>query len=125
MGAVSIVLNIFTLIVVALVFYITYLAFGSRQNRDETWIQTFKRTFSSEMGINNALTKKENSTPTSFIGQDWSVTPTADYLFGYGLSSVQIVDADKQDSLVEFMDSRTPIKYGTSFGQNAVYNRDG
>ena len=125
MGAVSIVLNIFTLIVVSVVFYITYLAFGSRQDRDETWIQTFKRTFSSEREINKALTTSKNSTPLTFIGQDWSVTPSSVSLFGAGVQSVQIVDTDKQDSLVEFMDGRTPIKYGTSFGQNAVYNRDG
>jgi hypothetical protein len=125
MGAVSIVLNIFTLVVVAAVFYITYLAFGFRQDRDETLLQTFKRTFSSEREVNKALTTSKNSTPLSFIGQDWSVTPCSESLFGAGVQSVQISETDKQDNLVEFMDGRSPIKYGTSYGQGAAYNRDG
>ena len=125
MGAVSIVLNIFTLLVVAVVFYVTYLAYGSRQDRDETWLQTFKKTFSSEVQVNKALTTNTNSTPTSFIGQDWSTVPCEESLFGEGVRSVQITDLGKQDSLFEFMDGRTPIKYGTSYGQKAVYNRDG
>ena len=53
MGVVSVVLNIFTLLVVALVFRITFIAFNKREARNETWLQVFERVWSSEDQVNN------------------------------------------------------------------------
>ena len=94
MGLISIVLNIFTLLVVALVFRITFIAFVKRKARDETWIQTFKRIWSSEDELNETLSNKEPMYGDLgyFIGYDWD-----------RVSSIERKDADNQDSLEDFM----------------------
>ena len=112
MGTLSVGLNIFTIVLVGTFFYITFLAYNKRVDKNETWLQTFKRVFSGENQVNTVLSSKIVY-PVSFIGQDWSETPCNESLFGKGLGSVDIVDADSQDSLVEFMDTSSATKYGT------------
>ena len=112
MGNVSIVLNIFTIVLVGMFFYITFLAYNKRVDKNETWLQTFKRVFSGEREVERVLTSNIVY-PVSFIGQDWSDTPCNNSLYGKGIQSVQIVDADSQDSLVEFMETSSAVKYGT------------
>jgi hypothetical protein len=112
MGNLSVVLNIFTIILVGMFFYITFLAYNKRLDKNETWLGTFKRIFSGEREVNKALSSNVVA-PVSFIGQDWSDTPCKGSLFGKGVASVEIVDADRQDSLVDFMDTSSAIKYGT------------
>jgi len=94
MGVVSIVLNIFTLLVVALVFRITFIAFNKRKARDETWLQVFKRVWSSEDEVNKVLLDKEPEYGDLgyFVGYDWETVP-----------SIPRKTADKQDSLMGFM----------------------
>jgi hypothetical protein len=112
MGNLSVVLNIFTIILVGTFFYITFLAYNNRVNKNEVWLGTFKRVFSGEQELNKALASNVVA-PVSFIGQDWSETPCNESLFGKGIGSVDIVDADNQDSLVDFMDTSSATKYGT------------
>jgi hypothetical protein len=94
MGAISIVLNIFTLLVVALVFYITFIAFNKRKARDETWLQVFKRVWSSKKEVNKALSDKEPEYGDlgTYVDYDWEEVP-----------SISIKEADNQDSLMKFM----------------------
>ena len=104
MGIVSIIINLITLAGVSLVFYITFLAFNKREIRDETWLQTFKKLWSSEAEVNKALDK---NTPVygdlgSFIGQDWGT-----------VASIKIKEADSQDSLSDFIDEGRPNYVGT------------
>ena len=110
MGTLSVVLNLFTIILVGMFFYITFVAFTSRVDKNETWLQTFKRVLSGE---SEAVTPNTKSPPVVFIGQDWSETPCNDSLFGKGLKSVELVKIDKQDSPVEFMNANSATKYGT------------
>ena len=103
MGLISIVINLITLAAVSLVFYITFLAFNKREVRDETWLETFKRLWSSEKEINKALTKEvEYGNLGSFIGQDWEYVP-----------SILIKEADNQDDLSEFIATGKPNYVGT------------
>ena len=104
MGIVSIIINFITLICVSLVFYITFLAFNKREIRDETWLQTFKKLWSSDKEVNKAL---DINIPVygdigSFVGQDWGK-----------VSTILIKEADKQDSLMEFIDEGRPNYVGT------------
>jgi hypothetical protein len=94
MGFVSIVLNIFTLLVVAVVFSITFIAFNKRKARDETWLQVFKRVWSSTDEVNKVLSDKEPDYGDLgyFVAYDWETVP-----------SISRRGADKQDSLMEFM----------------------
>jgi hypothetical protein len=94
MGFVSIVLNIFTLLVVAIVFNITFIAFNKRKARDETWLQVFKRVWSSTDEVNKVLSDKEPAYGDLgyFVGYDWETVP-----------SISRRSADKQDSLAGFM----------------------
>lgn len=106
MGNLSIILNIFTILLVCALWYVTYLAFSTRVNTNETALQTLKRVLMGEPEVPDV-------TAVAFIGQDWSETPCNDSLFGQGVQSTYLVEADKQDGLLEFMDGGTPIKYGT------------
>jgi len=112
MGNLSVVLNIFTIMLVCTFFYITFLAFSKRPDKNETFLDTFKKVFSSENEFDRVLSSNVVA-PVAFIGQDWSETPCNESLFGKGLPSVEIVNADKQDSLLEFMDTSSATKYGT------------
>jgi hypothetical protein len=102
MGIVSIVINLITLIAVSLVFYITFLAFNKRQARDETWLQTFKRLWSSDKEVNQALKGPTYGDLGSFVGQDWGIVP-----------SIPIKEADSQDDLLEFIAQGSPNYVGT------------
>ena len=103
MGLISIVINLITLGLVSLIFYITFLAFNKREVRDETWLQTFKRLWSSDKGVNKALTKGvEYGNLGSFTGQDWAHVP-----------SIPIKEADNQDDLLEFIAEGKPNYVGT------------
>ena len=109
MGFLSIFINLLTVLVVSLIFYITFLAYNKRQDRNETWFDSFIKTWSS-------LEKKEEE-PTQqvaeedFEGQDWSDGPCEESLFGAGLPSV-LID-EPQDDVSEFMDSSKPNFVGT------------
>ena len=91
---ISIILNIFTLLVVALVFYITFIAFNKRKARDETWLQVFKRVWSSKDEVNKTLSNKEPEYGDlgTYVDYDWEEVP-----------SISIKEADNQDSLMGFM----------------------
>ena len=103
MGLLSIIVNLFTIGLVALVFYITFLAFNKRSVRNETWLQTFKRVWSSDKEINKALSKAPvYGDIGSFVGQEWDT-----------VAYIPIRDADKQDSLLEFIDQGKPNYVGT------------
>ena len=102
MGLVSIVLNLFTIGLVAIVFYITFLAFNKRSVRNETWLETFKRVWSSDKEVNKALKGPTYGNLGSFVGQDWQEVP-----------SIPIKDADSQDSMIEFLAQGTPNIVGT------------
>jgi hypothetical protein len=110
MGNLSIVLNIFTIILVGTFFFITFLAYTKRSDKNETWLGVFKRIFSGEKELNKALSSNV-VTPVTFIGQDWSETPCNESLFGKGVQSVAI--GTQQDSPIEFMDTSSATKYGT------------
>lgn len=112
MGNLAVVLNIFTIVLVGTFMYVTFLAFTKRSDKNETWLGTFKRVLSGEREVVKAKSPKV-AAPVAFIGQDWSETPCNESLFGKGLQSVEIVKMGKQDSLVEFMDASSAIKYGT------------
>lgn len=112
MGNLSVVLNIFTIVLVGTFFFITFLAFNNRADKNETWMQTFKRVFSGENEVNKVLDSNVVA-PVSFIGQDWSETPCNESPFGKGIQSINLVDTDKQDSLLEFMGENSATKYGT------------
>ena len=103
MGLVSIIINLITLMAVSIVFYITFLAFNKREVRDETWLETFKRLWSSDKEVNKAL----QNGPVygdlgSFVGQDWDSVP-----------SILIKEADDQDDLLEFLATGKPNYVGT------------
>jgi len=102
MGLVSIILNLFTIGLVALVFYITFLAFNKRKVRNETLLETFKRVWSSDKEVNNSLKGPTYGDLGSFVGQDWQEVP-----------SILIKDADSQDSLLEFISHGNPNYIGT------------
>jgi hypothetical protein len=95
----SIAINIFTIILVFLVFSITFLAFNKRKDRNETWLQTFKRVWSSDKEVNETLSDTElvYGDIGTFDGQDWDKVP-----------NILIKEADNQDDLTEFMDSYRP-----------------
>jgi len=112
MGNLAVVLNIFTIVLVGTFVYVTFLAFANRSDKNETWLGTFKRVISGEKEAVKPKSQKV-AAPVAFIGQDWSVVPCNESLFGKGIPSIEIVDADKQDSLVEFMDTSSATKYGT------------
>ena len=102
MGLVSIAINLFTILLVAIVFYITFLAFNKRKVRNETWLQSFKRVWSSDKEVNKALKGPTYGNLGSFVGQEWDTVPY-----------VSIKDADNQDSVIEFMDQSRPNYVGT------------
>ena len=103
MGIISIIINLITLTAVSLVFYITFLAFNKRKVRDETWLETFKRLWSSDKEINKALKNEPlYGNLGSFVGQDWDRVP-----------SIIIKEADKQDDLLEFIATGKPNYIGT------------
>jgi hypothetical protein len=102
MGLVSIILNLFTIGLVAIVFYITFLAFNKRKVRNETWLETFKRVWSSDKEINKALKGPKYGDLGSFVGQDWQY-----------VASIPIKEADSQDSLLDFIAEGTPNIVGT------------
>lgn len=99
MGWFSIAINIFTIILVSLVFSITFLAFNKRKDRNETWLQTFKRVWSSDKEVNETLSDTDPvyGDIGTFDGQDWDKVP-----------NILIKEADDQDDLTEFMDSYRP-----------------
>jgi hypothetical protein len=103
MGALSIAINLFTILLVSIVFYITFLAFNRRETRDETWLQVFKRLWSSENEINKTLSSNEPvyGDLGSFVGYDWEKVPL-----------IKRKDADNQDSLMDFMkDAQGRVNY--------------
>jgi hypothetical protein len=102
MGLVSIIINLFTIALVSLVFYITFLAFNKRKSRDETFLQTFKRVWSLDKEANKALKGPTYGELGSFVGQDWEYVP-----------SILIKDADSQDDILEFIAQGTPNYIGT------------
>ena len=102
MGLVSIAINLFTILLVVIVFYITFLAFNKRKVRNETWLQSFKRVWSSDKEVNKALKGPTYGNLGSFVGQEWDTVPY-----------VPIKDADNQDSVIEFMDQSRPNYVGT------------
>lgn len=88
---------------VGLVFYVTYLAYNTRTDRNETVLQSFKRAWSSEEELNDVLVPpKAAPVIGTFTGQDWH---PVDY--------VEVNDADNQDSLKEFMETVNPNIVGT------------
>ena len=102
MGLVSIAINLFTILLVVIVFYITFLAFNKRKVRNETWLDSFKRVWSSDKEVNKALKGPTYGNLGSFVGQEWDT-----------VSYVSIKDADNQDSVTEFMDQSRPNYVGT------------
>lgn len=112
MGNLAVVLNIFTIVLVGTFMYVTFLAFTKRSDKNETWLGTFKRIISGEREVVKAESPKV-AAPVAFIGQDWSETPCNESLFGKGLPTLELANAGNQDSLVEFMDTSSAIKYGT------------
>lgn len=111
MGTLSVVLNLFTIILVGMFFYITFVAFTSRVDKNETWLQTFKKVISGER---EAVTPNAQSPPpVAFIGQDWSESPCNDSPFGKGIQSIDLTNVDKQEGLLEFMDASSSITFGT------------
>ena len=105
MGLISIIISLVTLVSVSLVFYITFLAFRQRTKPDETFLEIFKKLWSSEDEVNKALGEKTITSGDlgSFIGQDWEIVP-----------SILIEEADSQDSLSEFISEGKPNIVGTS-----------
>ena len=110
MGSLSVILNIFTIVLVGMFFYITFVAFTSRVDKNETWLQTFKRVISGERDV---VTLDTSPPPVVFIGQDWSESPCNDSPFGKGIPSIDLKNTDRQEGLEEFMDASSSIKYGT------------
>ena len=103
MGTISIVLNIITIILVSLVFYISFLAFNQTPN--VPFLKTFKKLWSSEKNINKTLT---HTGPVygdvgKFVGQDWAT-----------VDSILISEADTQDDLSSFVAEGRPNYVGTS-----------
>ena len=58
MGALSIALNLFTIILVLFFIFVTFLAFNTRDDMNETWLQTLRRVLSSSDGVNRAILSK-------------------------------------------------------------------
>jgi hypothetical protein len=110
MGSLSVILNIFTIVLVGMFFYITFVAFTSRVDKNETWLQTFKRVLSGESEVTPDMS---HPPPVAFIGQDWSESPCNDSPFGKGIPSIDLNNTDRQEGLQEFMDASSSIKYGT------------
>jgi len=106
MGIISIAINTFTILLVGVVFYITFLAFGVRTDKNETWLSTFKKVWSSPSSLNSALSPTSSSSMYgnlgAFVGQDWAV-----------VDSIPINEADSQDSLEDFMETVHPNRVGT------------
>ena len=104
MGALSIALNLFTIILVLFFIFITFLSFNTRDDMNETWLQTLRRVLSSSQGVNSAILSKPSlyGNIGEFVGKDWQTVPY-----------VSIADADNQDSLDDFMETVTPNMVGT------------
>ena len=100
---ISIILNVITIILVSLVFFISFLAF--KQNPGVPFLQTFKKLWSSDKKINKTLT---NTGPVygdvgEFVGQDWAT-----------VDSILITEADTQDDLSSFVSEGRPNYVGTA-----------
>ncbi len=105
MGNLSVILNIFTILLVGMFAYVTFLA---HRGTNEPWLQTFKKVVS----VEEAMTPTPPP-PVVFIGQDWSDVPNNSSLFGAGLTSVYLTDTYKQEGLEEFMNAGSAVRYGT------------
>jgi hypothetical protein len=103
MGNLSVILNIFTIVLVGMFAYVTFLA---HKDKNEPWLQTFKKVVSDKKAA-------PSTPPVVFLGQDWSETPCNDSLFGSGMTSVYLTDTYKQEGLEEFMNAGSTVRYGT------------
>ena len=91
MGYISIAFNIFTIILVGLVFYITNL---SRQAvPSESFLETFKRVWSSETQVNKAISSVPVGNIGTFEGYEWPNEKTWVY--------IKNLDMDNWSSFIE------------------------
>jgi hypothetical protein len=107
MGFLSIILNLFTLFIVAIVFYIT---FNKRKDGSTTWVDSYLDIFSFSRD-KEIVSKPVYGNIGNFTGQDWTDGPCEESLFGAGLASV-LID-EKQDDVSDFMDTGKPNYVGT------------
>ena len=100
--AIALAINIFVILLVGLIVYITFLAFSKRSDRNESILDIIKRTWSSEKSVAKAIKGPKYGNLGSFVP----------YESPYEQSLILIKNTDKQDSLTEFMNQEKPNRIG-------------